>query len=98
MNPPIILVTLNSITNALVLLWLLNRLASRLEFRIARTLFQEKPYGFSVTLWKYARHSGCNTGKGRGFSWINLDRLVDKPYGERNASILSAVREALRHA
>lgn len=51
----------------------------KFSISIERTFYQEIPYGFSITKWKYERGTLPNSGKGIfSFSWRNPDKIIDK--------------------
>jgi len=88
------LIVFNTVVN-LVILWMLIKHATRgrVEFRVLRTFFQKKPYGFEIVLWKCNRHhSSWNTGRTISLRVVP-DRLSDSAYGEEKTSIVSSMIE-----
>ena len=74
-----LLIIFNTIFNLIVLYGLLRQdVLSRFEFKVRRTFWQKKPYGFSLLLWDRPRKQAPNSGRiFVGFNWLNPDWLND---------------------
>jgi len=78
------LIITNSIAILAIAAYLLRSFASRLELRIERTFFEEKPHGIRLTVWEHPRWSTTvNAGTGRVLRWANPNRLSDTVEGKR---------------